>query len=673
MGVLEPSDSEGEEEEEEPMVVEEEEEEDEPYVPVWTADFLVSEDDHSLQSKQTYREECPLWVRRDGYVILERWSKYGEMAECFMIDVAEPITRTSHMHEYRLTALSISTAKSLGMDADHIVDTLQRLCKHRVDHKLNAFIHMHASTYNLVTFTQKQGVMYLMCKTSEVAVQMFRNEAIRMSFEPPVSLTELNFKIKREHVASVRKAVYDMSIHIVDEYDYVNDDELPVLNGSLHLPPGYSLRPYQARALSKMFHPERETAKSGVIVLPCGAGKTLTGIAAACTIQRGVLVACSNVIAAKQWLDEFRKYTTLPDEDLIEFTSKEVPDLNLLRNPKRAFVVATTYATLCMKQDARSKVSKEVMEAMLSKSWGLLLLDEVHMAPAKHFRECIHKLSTRCKLGLTATLVREDDAIDDLNYLVGPKLYDVPWKTLADAGYLATVDCCEILCPMATVYRKAYYSTAKDAIGREHPLLYETNPNKLEAARILLSYHRDRGDKVLLYADRLDALNTMAHRYKQWIITGDTEDGERESVLKRFKLPPGHKDEIHTLILSRVGDAAIDLPCANVIIQYGTHGRSRRQESQRMGRILRAKPGQTHSTAIFYSLATEFTYEEAVNVDRRRHLVSEGYVYTRVEWTQFQTSMAKYLAPGPFPLGDIVTYENQERYLQELAPSLRPK
>lgn len=261
------------------------------------------------------------------------------------------------------------------------------------------------------------------------------------------------------------------------------------------------------------------------------------------------------------------------------------------------------------------------MKFITTHEWGLVLLDEVHVAPAKQFRKCVGITHSRCKLGLTATLVREDDLVKDLFFLLGPKLYEANWLDLQAAGHIATVQCVEIWCPMTAEFYRAYLNE-KDI--RKHLLLYCMNPNKFRACEYLIRLHEERGDKVLVFSDNVFALETYALMLGKPYIYGGTEDTERLELLSHFQ----HDPKVNTLFISKVGDNSIDLPDVNVIIQISSHFSSRRQEAQRLGRILRPKgKGSGRFNAFFYSLVSRDTREMVYATKREKFLVDQGYSF----------------------------------------------
>ena len=283
-------------------------------------------------------------------------------------------------------------------------------------------------------------------------------------------------------------------------------------------------------------------------------------------------------------------------------------------------IFITTFSMITHNQK-RSWDGERVMAWLTNQEWGLMLLDEVHTIPAKMFRRVLSTVQCHTKLGLTATLVREDDKIADLNFLIGPKLYEANWLELQNSGYIAKVSCAEVWCPMTPEFYREYLSTKSS----KKPLFFVMNPNKFRACQFLIKYHERRSDKIIVFSDNVYALKHYATEMKKPYIFGGTSQGERMQILQNFKYNP----KVATIFVSKVADTSFDLPEANVLIQISSHGGSRRQEAQRLGRILRAKKGAIAEeyNAFFYSLVSQDTMEMHFSRRRQRFLVNQGYAY----------------------------------------------
>ncbi|XP_060206979.1 general transcription and DNA repair factor IIH helicase subunit XPB1 [Lycium barbarum] len=364
-------------------------------------------------------------------------------------------------------------------------------------------------------------------------------------------------------------------------------------------------------------------ARSGIIVLPCGAGKSLVGVSAASRIKKSCLCLATNAVSVDQWAFQFKLWSTIREEQICRFTSDSKE-----RFRGNVGVVVTTYNMVAF-GGKRSEESEKIIEEIRNREWGLLLMDEVHVVPAHMFRKVISITKSHCKLGLTATLVREDERITYLNFLIGPKLYEANWLDLVKGGFIANVQCAEVWCPMTKEFFAEYL---KKENSKKRQALYVMNPNKFRACEFLIRFHeQQRGDKIIVFADNLFALTEYAMKLRKPMIYGATSHVERTKILDAFKT----SKEVNTIFLSKVGDNSIDIPEANVIIQISSHAGSRRQEAQRLGRILRAKGrhqdrmagGKEEYNAFFYSLVSTDTQEMYYSTKRQQFLIDQGYSF----------------------------------------------
>ncbi|KAJ3204130.1 hypothetical protein HDU82_006062 [Entophlyctis luteolus] len=421
-----------------------------------------------------------------------------------------------------------------------------------------------------------------------------------------------SFEIDIQKSDAVRKACSSAGYPILSEYDFRNSATLPTLD--IALKPAAILREYQERSLNKMFGNGR--ARSGIIVLPCGAGKTLVGVTAACTVKKRVLVLCTSAVSVEQWAREFRTWTNVKDDEIAKFTSQHKELL-----PKDNGILISTY-TMVTFSKKRAYDAQKMMDYIQSREWGLLLLDEVHVVPADMFRKVLTIVGAHCKLGLTATLVREDDKIGNLNYLIGPKLFEANWMDLAKKGHIANVRCAEVWCTMSKEFYKEYLGQSV----RKRQLLHIMNPNKIQSCQYLIDFHEARGDKVIVFSDNVFALKHYATKLNRPYIYGGSSTADRLRTLQQFKYNPS----LNTIFLSKVGDTSIDIPEASCLIQISSHYGSRRQEAQRLGRILRAKKnssGNNGFNSFFYTLVSRDTEEVFYCAKRQQFLIDQGYSY----------------------------------------------
>ncbi|BFZ54541.1 DNA repair helicase RAD25 [Savitreella phatthalungensis] len=632
----------------------------------------------------------PLWIDpEDGRIILEAFSPLAEQAQDFLIAIAEPTSRPTHVHEYKLTPSSLFASVSVGLEPSDIIAVLDRLSKTPVPEAIKSFIENATMSYGKVRLVLQQNRYFLESNYADVLQMLLRDEVIgplrvipqdqeeggagsgdliigkaarreglvipgtsaakkdatslskgtavpgakdgNADTDKPTSTDDLftaivgidkadeededpdavhSFEIAPESYEVVKKRCQDLEYPCLEEYDFRRDKANPDLE--IDLKPSTQIRPYQEKSLSKMFGNGR--ARSGIIVLPCGAGKTLVGITAACTIKKSVLVLATSSVSVMQWRQQFLQWSNIKADSIAVFTSDHKEKFR-----GDAGIVVSTYSMVANTRN-RSYDSQKMMDFLQEREWGFLLLDEVHVVPAAMFRKVIMTVASHAKLGLTATLVREDDKIDDLNFLIGPKLYEANWMDLAQKGHIANVQCAEVWCPMTTEFYQEYLREK----SRKRMLLYVMNPNKFQACQFLIDYHEKRGDKIIVFSDNVYALRQYAMKLKKYYIYGGTSQVERMQILEHFQ----YNDNVSTIFLSKVGDTSLDLPEATCLIQISSHYGSRRQEAQRLGRILRAKRRNDEGfNAFFYSLVSKDTQEMFYSTKRQAFLVDQGYAF----------------------------------------------
>lgn len=600
----------------------------------------------------------PLWVCADGRIFLETFSSLYKQAYDFLIAIAEPVCRPESMHEYNLTPHSLYAAVSVGLETETIITVLDRLSKTKLPKEILDFIRGSTQNYGKVKLVLQKNRYFVESPFPEVLQALLRDDTISRarlasSEEPGVGSSSFtvsraphetgaadpellggddavadaeekdihSFEIDPSQVEHVKQRCLPNALNypMLEEYDFRNDNVNPTLD--IKLKPQAQPRPYQEKSLSKMFGNGR--ARSGIIVLPCGAGKSLVGVSAACRISKSVLCLATNAVSVDQWAFQFKLWSTVGDHQISRFTSDSKE-----RFRGSVGVVVTTYNMVAF-GGKRSEESQKIIEEIQNREWGLLLMDEVHVVPAHMFRKVISITKSHCKLGLTATLVREDERISDLNFLIGPKLYEANWLDLVKGGYIANVQCAEVWCPMTKEFYREYL---KKENSRKKQGLYVMNPNKFRACEFLIRFHEEqRGDKIIVFSDNLFALREYATKLRKPFIYGPTSHHERTRILYAFK----HSPQVNTVFLSKVGDNSIDIPEANVIIQISSHAGSRRQEAQRLGRILRAKGkhkdrmagGTEEFNAFFYSLVSTDTQEMYYSTKRQQFLIDQGYSF----------------------------------------------
>ncbi|KAJ5723637.1 hypothetical protein N7488_001672 [Penicillium malachiteum] len=614
----------------------------------------------------------PLWIEPlRGTITLESFSPLAPQAQDFLTTIAEPLSRPQHIHEYRLTGHSLYAAVSVGLKPNDIVAFLDRLSKTPLPDTVRDFVMDFTKSYGKIHMVLRHNRYYVETADPEMLQSLLKDEIIgpqRINHQdgiikraapkmgalvipgtkdaagiretgnqqnaaalPPRGANEdadeekfdygiddvgpseeitYAFEIPPVGVEIVKARCQAIGCPALEEYDFRDDFVNP--NVDMELKPAARIRYYQEMSLSKMFGNGR--AKSGIIVLPCGAGKTLVGITAAATIRKGTIVLCTSSMSVVQWRNEFLRWTTIDPGDIAIFTSDHKEKFK-----RSTGIIVSTYSMVSQTR-ARSYEAQKMMDWLQSREWGLMILDEVHVVPASMFRKVTSAIAAQSKLGLTATLLREDDKIKDLNFLIGPKLYEANWMELAAQGHIAKVQCAEVWCPMST----EFYSEYLRETSRKQSLLYIMNPQKFQACQFLIEYHENRGDKIIVFSDNVYALERYALKLNKAYIYGGTPQNERMRILENFQ----HNEKVNTIFLSKIGDTSLDLPEATCLIQISSHYGSRRQEAQRLGRILRAKRRNDEGfNAFFYSLVSKDTSEMVYSAKRQAFLIDQGYAF----------------------------------------------
>jgi len=629
-------------------------------------------------------ESRPLWVAPNGHIFLEAFSPVYRHAHDFLIAICEPVCRPEHIHEYKLTSYSLYAAVSVGLQTHDIVEYLSRLSKTTIPDGIIKYIEMCTLSYGKVKLVLKHNRYFVESGHPETLQHLLKDPVIQdcrlritddggetktadliTEAEPSKALipqfatlrkdgnegkdgvveeakvdenvpeditdfynkidaededdeadavankkTMVSFEVNQEKLEVLQQRTMMLEYPLLAEYDFRNDTHNPDVN--MDLKPMAILRPYQEKSLRKMFGNGR--ARSGVIVLPCGAGKSLVGVTACCTVRKKAIVLCNSGVSVEQWKTQFKMWSTADDNMICRFTS-DAKD-----KPMGCAVLITTFNMITHTQK-RSWEAEQTMKWIQEQEWGIMVLDEVHAIPAKMFRRVLTQVQSHTKLGLTATLVREDDKIADLNFLIGPKLYEANWLELQKEGFIARVQCAEVWCQMTPEFYREFLTIK----SMKKMLLCVMNPHKFRATQFLIKYHERRGDKTIVFSDNVYALKHYAIKLNRPYIYGPTSQTERIQILQNFKYNP----KVNTIFVSKVADTSFDLPEANVLIQISSHGGSRRQEAQRLGRILRAKKNAIAEefNAFFYTLVSQDTAEMSFSRKRQSFLVNQGYAY----------------------------------------------
>jgi len=549
-------------------------------------------------------------VRRDLTILLEGLHPGFEAARARLAVFAELVKSPPAYHTYRISPLSLWNAASLGWRADRIVEELRDLSRLAVPAGLEEEITGIMSRYGrLALSAAPEGMEGIILRGDEESLmnELEANPALASLALRRTGPLEMSCSAARR--GQIKQALTALGFPVLDYAGYHEGQALRVAwreqdNASLageRVSGAFRLRDYQREAVEQ-FEGKAGSGGSGVVVLPCGAGKTIVGIAVLQALQCETLILTSNTTSVHQWIDELTVRTTLTGEEIGEYTGG-----------KRQ-VRPVTVATYQILTHRRSKGGEfHHMNLFDERNWGLIIYDEVHLLPAPVFRATAEIQATR-RLGLTATLVREDGREGDVFSLIGPKRYDLPWKLLEREGWIAGVDCVEMVVPMEPGLKREYmYSSAKEKFR-----LAATNPAKTGVTRQLLKLHK--GAAVLIIGQYIQQLTELADEIGAPLITGKTPQQERTRLYNAF-----NEGSLPVLVVSKVANFAVNLPDASVGIEVsGAYG-SRQEEAQRLGRILRPKDGG--NKAYFYTLVSGESREQEFSLRRRMFLTEQGYQY----------------------------------------------
>ncbi len=546
----------------------------------------------------------PLIIQSDNSLLLETNNKIYEEVRDYLVLFAELVKSPEHIHTYRLTPLSLWNAAAAGISAKMILDTLERYSKYAIPENVKYEIMDNIERYGKIRLVQNkadEGSLLLISEDDMLIREIWNNKQVRAFVEDQVDANTL--RIKKFHRGFVKQALIKIGFPVEDQAGYVDGDpfEISIRAQTLHNKK-FELREYQEEAVASFYANGSIYGGSGVIVLPCGAGKTVVAMAAMEKMKTNTLILVTNITAARQWIEELIDKTTIDPSQISEY-SGEVKAI-------KPITVATYQILTYRKEKTADFLHFNIFD---QSNWGLIIYDEVHLLPAPVFRTAAH-LQARRRLGLTATLVREDGKEDDVFSLIGPKKYDVPWKVLEKQGWIAKAVCTEIKVELPPS-EKMTYTVSSDRIKFK---IASINSAKTKLVRKILARHADAN--VLIIGQYIDQLESLAVELQIPIITGKTKNTERIEWYGKFK-----RGEVKILIVSKIANFAVDLPEANVAIQIsGTFG-SRQEEAQRLGRILR--PKIEANNAFFYSIVTKSTVEEDFAMKRQLFLTEQGYKY----------------------------------------------
>ncbi|WP_312715678.1 DNA repair helicase XPB [Corynebacterium flavescens] len=536
----------------------------------------------------------PLIVQSDKTVLLEIDHPQAAQARAALAPFAELERAPEHIHTYRITPLALWNARAAGHDAEQVVDVLESFSRFPVPQSLLIDVAETMSRYGRVRL-QSHPAHGLILESSEVPILEELSRHKKIGAMLGARIDEHSFAVAPSERGRLKQELLKANWPAEDLAGYVDGESHPI---SLK-EEGWSLRDYQSYAADSFW-----AGGSGVVVLPCGSGKTLVGAAAMARAQATTLILVTNTVAGRQWREELLKRTSLTANEIGEYSGekKEIKPVTI-----------ATYQVVTRK----TKGEYRSLELFDSRDWGLIIYDEVHLLPAPVFR-MTSDLQSRRRLGLTATLVREDGMESDVFSLIGPKRYDAPWKELEAAGYIATADCVEVRVDMNFDERMAYAT----ATARDRYRVAATAQGKMHAVDKLLELHH--GQQALVIGAYIDQLSALGEHLGAPVIDGRTSTKRRQKLFDEFR-----SGALPTLVVSKVANFSIDLPEAALAIQVsGTFG-SRQEEAQRLGRLLRPKADGRE--AAFYTLVARDSLDASYAVHRQRFLAEQGYSYRLID------------------------------------------
>ncbi|WP_114855485.1 DNA repair helicase XPB [Brachybacterium sp. YJGR34] len=544
----------------------------------------------------------PLIVQSDKSLLLEVDHPRSAAARAAIAAFAELERAPEHIHTYRITDLGLWNARAAGYDAETVIAALVDHSRYPVPHALLVDVADTMDRYGRLQL-RADPVHGLVLQALDRAVLEEISRARRIQGMLGARVDEATVVVHPSERGALKQALLALGWPAEDLAGYVDGEAHPIALDE----DGWSLRPYQVEAIEGFRH-----GGSGVVVLPCGAGKTLVGAGAMAAMQRTTLILVTSTVSARQWRAELLRRTSLTEDEIGEYSgaTKEVRPVTI-----------ATYQVLTMKR----RGVQPHLELMSARDWGLILYDEVHLLPAPVFRMTAD-LQARRRLGLTATLVREDGREGEVFSLIGPKRYDAPWKDIEAQGYIAPADCTEVRVAMPAEDRMAYAM----AEAGDRPRLGAAHPAKTDVVRRIAARHP--GEPMLVIGQYLDQLEELAEQLGCDLVTGQTPVRRRQELFEAFRA-----GEISRLVVSKVANFSVDLPEASVAVQVSGAFGSRQEEAQRLGRLLR--PKADGRTAHFYTVVMRDTQDQDYAAHRQRFLAEQGYAYTIVDADDLETSL----------------------------------
>ncbi len=541
----------------------------------------------------------PLIVQSDKTLLLEIEHERAQDCRKAIAPFAELERSPEHVHTYRLTPLGLWNARAAGHDAEQVVDTLLSFSRYAVPHALLVDIAETMARYGRLRLEKHPTHGLVLSSTDRPVLE----EVLRAKKVKPMlgnRIDDATVLVHPSERGNLKQALLKLGWPAEDFAGYVDGEAHAI---DLH-EDGWGLRAYQREAAESFWH-----GGSGVVVLPCGAGKTIVGAAAMAQAKATTLILVTNTVSARQWKEELLRRTSLTEDEIGEYSGS--------RKEIRPVTIATYQVMTTRRKGVYSH-----LELFDAKDWGLVVYDEVHLLPAPIFRMTAD-LQARRRIGLTATLIREDGREGDVFSLIGPKRYDAPWKDIEAQGWIAPADCVEVRVTLPESERFVYATAEPD----ERYRLASCTAAKTRLVEELVAKHK--GEPTLVIGQYLDQLDEIGERLDAPVIKGETTVKERERLFNAFR-----RGEIDLLVVSKVANFSIDLPSASVAIQVSGSFGSRQEEAQRLGRLLRPKkdqPDGSRSTARFYAIVSRDTVDADFAQHRQRFLAEQGYAYRIVD------------------------------------------
>ena len=543
----------------------------------------------------------PIIIQSDKTLLVEVNNNLYEEVRDQISRFAELEKSPEYIHTYKISPLSLWNAASSGMTSEKIIEVLENYSKYELPQNVIKDIEHNIHKYGKIKLIKEDNRLILKCEDKYLMTEILNYKSMDNYILEKVD--EHKVIVNGLMRGSIKQFLIKLGYPIEDLAGYIEGTKFDTtLRKETLKGKKLNIRDYQREAAEIFYAGGTAKGGSGVIVLPCGAGKTVTGMATMDKINSETLILTTNITALRQWKSEIIDKMNIREEDIGEYSGeiKEIKPITI-----------TTYQILTYRKSSVDEFAH--MKLFNEKKWGFIIYDEVHTLPAPIFRAVADIQATR-RLGLTATLVREDKKEDDVFTLIGPKKYDVPWKVMEQQGWIATAECREIRVDMPENLKMEY---AVGASAKKFRIASE-NYTKIDVLRELVDTHKN--DKILIIGQYIEQLNLIAKELNVPLITGKTKNKDREELYDKFK-----NGNVNILIVSKVANYAIDLPDANVAVQVsGTFG-SRQEEAQRLGRILRPKGGD--NKAYFYSVVTADSREQEFASKRQLFLTEQGYRY----------------------------------------------